>query len=186
MATIEGAYRDGQIDAEVRGEKARVKQLPVLAQLLTVASLEGLADTLTGDGIAFSDFDFPLRYKSNVVFIKDGWAKGGAIGINVWGTTDTDAKTMKLNGTLIPAYGINGIFGDVRTHGLGLVGLKYDVSGTFKTPAVAVNPLSLVLPGFLKVWADSARKDPIPALDLPSTHDKLAQVRAEADKIAGN
>ncbi len=186
VATIEGAYRDGQIDAEIKGEKARVTQLPVLAQLLTVASLEGLADTLTGDGIAFSDFDFPLRYKNNVVFIKDGWAKGGALGINVWGTTDTDAKSMKLNGTLIPAYGINGIFGDVRTHGLGLVGLKYDVGGTFKTPLVAVNPLSLVLPGFMKVWADSERKDAIPALDLPANHDKLAQVRAEADKVAGN
>ncbi len=186
VASIEGAYRDGQIDASVRGQKARVTQLPVLAQLLTVASLQGLADTLSGEGIAFSDFDFPVRYKDHVVFIKDGWARGDALGINVWGTTDTSARTMKLNGTLIPAYGINGMFGDVRTHGLGLVGLKYDVGGTFRTPQVAVDPLSLVLPGFLKVWAQTVRKDPIPALDIPSAHDKLEKLRDQADKIEGN
>ncbi len=186
QATIEGAYRDGQIDASVHGEKARVKQLPVLAQLLTVASLEGLSDTLSGEGIAFSDFDFPIRYKDHVVFIDNGWARGGALGINVWGTTNTDAKTMTLNGTLIPAYGINSIFGDLKTKGLGLVGLKYDVGGAFKTPQVAVDPLSLIMPGFMKVWEQSSRKDPIPALDLPPDHDRMAQVRAEADKIAGN
>ena len=184
VASIEGAYRDGEIDASVKGEKARVKQLPVLAQLLTVASLQGLADTMTGDGIAFSDFDFPVRYRNHVVFIKDGWAKGDALGINVWGTTDTDAKSMKLIGTLIPAYSLNSIFGDVKSNGLGLVGLKYNVGGTFKTPTVAVNPLSVIMPGFMKVWQQSARKDPIPALDIQGEHDKLEKVRAQADKVA--
>lgn len=174
---IEGAYQDGQIDADIRGENIRVLRIPVLAQLLTVASLTGLNDTLTGEGIAFTDFDFPVRYRDNVVFVRNGWAKGKALGINVWGTTDFKRQGLALNGTLIPAYRVNALFGDVRSNGLGLVGLHYDVNGAFKTPQVGVNPLSVMMPGFIKVAAQAGRKDAIKELDLPSIKDKLSQLR---------
>ncbi|WP_443747668.1 hypothetical protein [Asticcacaulis solisilvae] len=184
-AVAEGTYRDGQIDAGVRGQNTRAKQIPVLAQLLTVASLTGLNDTLTGEGIAFTDFDFPVRYRDNVVFVRNGWAKGKALGLNVWGTTDLDHRTYDLNGTIIPAYRINALFGDVKTNGLGLVGIKYDVKGGFKLPVVGVNPLSIMMPGFMKVWENDQRKDAIAPLDLAEPKDimnGLRQKTAEALK----
>lgn len=181
-ATIAGVYQDGQVDASIKGEDIRVKQIPLLGQLLTVASLQGLNDTLVGDGILFSDFDFPVRYKGHELFIRNGYAKGEALGINVWGTTDLDAKTMAFNGTLIPAYSINALFGDVKSKGLGLIGLKYNLKGTYKTPLVDVNPLSLVLPGFIKAAFDSERKDSIPPLDLPNYKDMLDDMRPEKPK----
>ncbi len=181
-AVIEGAYSNGQVDADLRGHAVRVKQIPALAQLLTVASLQGLADTLTGDGIAFTDFDLPVRYKDNNLFIRNGWAKGEAIGINIWGTTDLDTKKLALNGTIIPAYSLNGLFGDVRRQGLGLVGLKYNLKGTYALPQTEVNPLSLALPGFIKVWAERGRKDPIPALTLPNYKDKLEKLSGDVSK----
>ncbi len=176
-AVAEGTYRDGQIDAGVRGQNIRVKQIPVLAQLLTVASMTGLNDTLTGEGIAFTDFDFPVRYRNGVVFVRNGWAKGKALGLNVWGTSDLDRKVYNLNGTLIPAYRINALFGDVKTNGLGLVGIKYDVKGGFKLPQVGVNPLSIIMPGFMKVWENDQRKDAIAPLDLPEPKDVMASLR---------
>ena len=184
-ALIEGAYRGGQIDASIRGQQARVKQIPALAQLLTVASLTGLNDTLTGEGIGFDDFDFPVRYRDNTVFIRSGWAKGRALGVNVWGTTDLDRKTLALSGTLIPAYRFNALFGDVKTNGLGLVGIKYTVKGGYKLPQVGVNPLSVIMPGFMKVWENDQRKDPIPPLDVPAGRDTVNSLRektAEAVK----
>lgn len=183
---IEGAYQDGQIDADIRGENLRVLRIPVLAQLLTVASMTGLNDTLTGEGIAFTDFDFPVRYRDNVVFVRNGWAKGKALGINVWGTTDFKRQGLALNGTLIPAYRVNALFGDVRSNGLGLVGLHYDVNGGFKAPQVGVNPLSVMMPGFIKVAAQAGRKDAIKELDLPSIKDKLQQLRNETRSQSGN
>jgi len=183
VAVIDGAYAGGQIDASLRGHDVRAQQIPILAQLLTVASLQGLNDTLVGDGILFKEFDFPIRYKDNVVFIRDGYAKGEALGINVWGTSDLDTRELALNGTLIPAYGVNGIFGDLRAKGLGLVGIKYHVHGTQKAPEVMVNPLSVVLPGFMKVWFDSSRKDPFPALDLPTLENRLDDLRDRNDKL---
>lgn len=178
-AVIEGAYMDGQVDASLKGEHIRVKQIPVLAQLLTVASLEGAADTLTGEGIAFSDFEFPVRYRDHRLFINDGWAKGGALGISVRGTTDFDAKTVDFSGTLIPAYRVNAMFGDLGSNGLGLLGLKYGLKGGYKAPVVAVDPLSLIMPGFIKVWERDQGKPPIEALNLPSVKDRLAQIREE-------
>lgn len=176
-AVAEGTYRDGQIDAGVRGQNTRVKQIPVLAQLLTVASMTGLNDTLTGEGIAFTDFDFPVRYRDNVVFVRNGWAKGKALGLNVWGTTDLQHRSYDLNGTLIPAYRINALFGDVKANGLGLVGIKYDVKGGFKLPQVGVNPLSIIMPGFMKVWENDQRKDAIAPLDLPEPKDAMVGLR---------
>ncbi len=183
-ALVEGAYHAGQIDASVRGQKIRLKQIPVLAQLLTVASLTGLNDTLTGEGIGFDDFDFPIRYRDNRIFVRNGWAKGRALGVNVWGTTDFDHKTLSLNGTLIPAYRFNALFGDVTTNGLGLVGIKYDVKGGFKLPQVGVNPLSIMMPGFMKVWENDQRKDAIAPLDLPAPKDTVNQLREKtADRL---
>lgn len=186
-AEITGAYRDGQVDATISGETIRVKQIPVLAQLLTVASMTGLNDTLTGEGIAFTDFEFPVRYRGDTLFVRNGWAKGKALGINVWGITDIGDKTMALNGTLIPAYRINALFGDVKSNGLGLVGIKYDVKGGFKTPQVGVDPLSVVMPGFMKVWENDQRKDPIAPLDLPETKEAVRALRGKtADLAAGS
>lgn len=176
-AVAEGTYRDGQIDAGVRGQNTRVKQIPVLAQLLTVASMTGLNDTLTGEGIAFTDFDFPVRYRDNVIFVRNGWAKGKALGLNVWGTSDLGSKVYNLNGTLIPAYRINALFGDVKANGLGLVGIKYDVKGGFKLPQVGVNPLSIMMPGFMKVWENDQRRDAIAPLDLPEPKDAVNALR---------
>ncbi|MGA9659446.1 MAG: AsmA-like C-terminal region-containing protein, partial [Asticcacaulis sp.] len=181
-AVLDGVYANGQIDAALRGNNIRVKQIPILAQLLTVASLQGLNDTLIGDGILFNDFEFPVRYHDNLLFIKDGWARGGAMGINVWGTSDLNSKKLDMNGSLIPAYRINSIFGDLKSNGLGLVGLKYDLRGTLKEPQVTVNPLSVVLPGFIKAWADSSRVDAMPALDLPGLEDRLDSLRDDNDK----
>jgi len=182
VAVVDGVYSGGQIDASIRGHDVRVNQIPILAQLLTVASLQGLNDTLVGDGILFKEFDFPIRYKDSTVFIRNGYAKGEALGINIWGTTDLDSKALALSGTLIPAYSINAIFGDVKSKGLGLVGIKFSVGGTQKVPTVMVNPLSVVLPGFMKVWFDSSRQDPFPAINLPTLEEKLENLRDTNDK----
>ncbi len=185
-AEVTGAYRDGQVDARIAGENIRVKQIPVLAQLLTVASMTGLNDTLTGEGIAFTDFEFPIRYRGDTLFVRNGWAKGKALGINVWGTTDLGDKSMALNGTLIPAYRINALFGDVKSNGLGLVGIKYDVKGGFKTPQVGVDPLSVIMPGFIKVWENDQRKDPIAPLDLPDAKEAVRALRNKTADLAVN
>jgi hypothetical protein len=178
-AVLEGAYKDGMADAWLRGEDVRAKQIPVLAQLLSVATLTGLNDTLAGDGILFREFDFPVRYRPHELFIRDGYLKGKALGLNIWGVTDPDAHTMTFSGTLIPAYSVNSWFGDVKRNGLGLVGIRYDLRGTYKAPQVTINPFSMILPGFIRKIGEEKRKDPVEALDLPDYSDALKAMRGK-------
>ena len=44
----------------------KVSKVPALAQLLTLASLQGIADTLSGDGIRFESFEMKSNSKENV------------------------------------------------------------------------------------------------------------------------
>ncbi|UDF02243.1 DUF3971 domain-containing protein [Asticcacaulis sp. AND118] len=175
-AVIEGVYRDGQIDATLKGEDIRVKEIPALGQVLTLASLRGLSDTLSGAGISFDDYEFPIRYRDNYLFVRNGWAKGDALRINVWGAQDFGKQTMDYQGTIIPAYGLNAAFagvplvGDALTSnsGEGVLGLKYRLKGRFGTPQAEINPFSLVLPGFLRRILDEKREDPLPPVDVTS------------------
>jgi len=178
-AELAGAYMDGQVDADLTGKAIRVKQVPAMAQLLTVATLTGLNDTLAGDGIAFTDFNLPVRFRDRTLFIRNGWVKGKGLGMDIWGTTDIDAKTLDLSGTLIPAYSVNSMFGALPSNGLGLVGIKYELAGTYAAPRALVNPLSVMMPGFMKVWEnqETRRRDPIAALNLPKAEAQLAQLR---------
>jgi len=180
-AELAGAYMDGQVDAELTGKTIRVKQVPAMAQLLTVATMTGLNDTLAGDGIAFTDFKVPVRFRGKTLFIRDGWVKGKGLGMDLWGTTDLDAKTLNLQGTLIPAYSVNSLFGALPSKGLGLLGLKYQLAGTYAAPRALVNPLSIMMPGFMKVWEnqETRRRDPIAALNLPKAEQQLAQLRQQ-------
>jgi hypothetical protein len=178
-AVLEGAYQDGKADAWLRGEDIRAKQIPALAQLLSVATLTGLNDTLAGDGILFREFDLPVRYRPHELFIRDGYLKGKALGLNIWGVTNPDTHTMSFSGTLIPAYSVNSWFGDVKRNGLGLVGIRYDLRGTYKAPQVTINPFSMILPGFIRKIGEEKRKDPVEPLDLPDYSDALKAMRGK-------
>ncbi|OYW83347.1 MAG: hypothetical protein B7Z26_00785, partial [Asticcacaulis sp. 32-58-5] len=171
---IKGVFTREQVDATIRGEHIQVRQIPILAQLLTVGSLQGLANTLTGEGITFDEYELPIRYRvsDQLLFIKDGYAKGEAVGINVWGTFDRDNNYIDYRGSLLPVYAVNSMFGDVANKGEGLVGLRYRVRGRPPTPQVEVDPFSLVIPGFLRQWFDKDFEDEIPPLNLPDERKK--------------
>ena len=40
----------------------KVSKVPALAQLLTLASLQGIADTLSGEGIRFETFEMKIKF----------------------------------------------------------------------------------------------------------------------------
>jgi hypothetical protein len=124
----------------------------------------------------------PVRYRDKTLFVRNGWVKGKGLGMDVWGTTDLDAKSLNLTGTLIPAYSVNSIFGALPSNGLGLVGIKYQLAGTYTAPQALVNPLSIMMPGFMKVWEnkEARRREPIAALNLPKAEQQLAQLRQSA------
>ena len=84
----------------------KLKELPTLTKLLTLASLQGIADILTGEGIRFDEFEMNFNNKENLMTIDEIYAIGPAISILMSGYVEKD-KLISLRGTLVPATTIN-------------------------------------------------------------------------------
>ena len=59
----------------------KVQEVPVLAKLLTLASLQGIADLLTGEGIRFTDLEMKFTNKKGLMTIEEMYAIGPAISV---------------------------------------------------------------------------------------------------------
>ncbi len=135
----------------------KVKEVPVLAKILTLASLQGIADLLTGEGIRFNDFEMDYRTKNNLTDIDEMYAIGPAISIMMEGYIEKD-KITSLRGTLVPATTINKTIAKIPLLGKILVGNKtgegiFGVSFKIKGPPdelkSTVNPIKTLTPRFI-------------------------------------
>ncbi len=135
----------------------KVKEVPVLAKILTLASLQGIADLLTGEGIRFDEFEMDFKTKSNLIEIDELYAIGPAISIMMEGYIEKDIVTS-LRGTLVPATTINKTISKIPLLGNILVGSKtgegvFGVSFKIKGPPndlkSSVNPIKTLTPRFI-------------------------------------
>jgi hypothetical protein len=136
----------------------RLKDAPVLAQILSFAGFTGILDVLGGNGISFTEFNLPFVHEDSTLRFKEARAYGNAIGLTASGSLNLDAMTVDMNGTIVPAYAINSLLGHIPVlgeiilggKGQGLFGVNYSVSGSLDDPRIMVNPLSALTPGFLR------------------------------------
>ncbi len=160
--TITGNYSDNGTASALKGKvditKYTVRHAPVLAKILSLASLTGLFDTLSGNGITFDRFSAPFSLSKDVITISDAKTHGDAIGMTLEGTITFPKQALDLKGTVIPSYSLNTVLGDVPIignvltggKGQGVFAARYSISGLTKNPDVSVNPLSILTPGFLR------------------------------------
>ena len=117
-----------------------------------------MVDALQGDGIAFSRLELPFSVEGNVLTVQDARASGFAVGVNAEGTVDLETDEVDMSGTIVPAYSLNTlvdkipVLGELLTggKGQGLFAASYRVDGTTEEPDIAVNPLTVLTPGFLR------------------------------------
>ena len=135
----------------------KVSKVPALAQLLTLASLQGIADTLSGEGIRFESFEMKTNTKDNLMNIEDALAIGPAVSILLDGYVDK-GKVVSLRGTLVPATMLNSIIasipvvGDILVGtktGEGVVGVSFKMKGPPKDIKTTVNPIKTLTPRFI-------------------------------------
>ena len=135
----------------------KVKEVPVLAKILTLASLQGIADLMTGEGIRFDQLEMDFKTKKNLTEIEEMYALGPAISIMMEGYIEKD-KLTSLRGTLVPATTINKTIAKIPLLGNILVGSKtgegvFGVSFKIKGPPndlkSTVNPIKTLTPRFI-------------------------------------
>jgi uncharacterized protein YhdP len=113
---------------------------------------------LSGSGIPFSTLSSNFAYSDDHLVLENLRAYGGAIGVTANGTVDVGGDRLDLQGTIVPAYALNSIIGNIPVigsllvggEGQGLFAANYRVTGSAADPEVSVNPLSALAPGFLR------------------------------------
>ena len=144
----------------------KVKEMPLLAKILTLASLQGIADILTGEGIRFTDFEMIFKKKGNLITIEEIYAIGPAISIMMNGYIETD-KLISLRGTLVPATTINRsiasipLLGDIligKKVGEGVFGVSFKIKGTPGNLKSTVNPIKTLTPRFITRTLEKIKK----------------------------
>ncbi|MDC0216102.1 AsmA-like C-terminal region-containing protein, partial [Candidatus Pelagibacter sp.] len=101
----------------------KVKEMPALTKLLSLASLQGIADIMTGEGIRFNEFEMNFSNKNKLMTINEIYALGPAISILMSGYIES-SKLVSLRGTLVPATTLNKVIGSLPFIGKILVGKK--------------------------------------------------------------
>lgn len=108
--------------------------------------------------VGFHTLSVPFAHAGSRVRISDGVLRGPAVGATLEGTVHLAEGHMSLNGTYVPFYEINNLFGQLPLFGPllggrrneGLLGITYSVSGALDSPVLTVNPLSFVTPGLFR------------------------------------
>jgi uncharacterized protein YhdP len=158
----------------------QVLDAPLLARLLTVASLTGILNLLGGEGIAFEQLDAPFVMRDDLLQLDKGRVSGSQLGLTFEGALDLAADTMDLDGTIVPLYGVNWTIGRIPIIGQLLRGSKgegafaatYAMRGPVDQPEISVNPLSALAPGFLRELFTGLREGTLaPPEKLPSHDD---------------
>lgn len=162
VLTIEGKRESDDpqsfLEGQISLEEFRLMKAPVLAKILSLASLGGIADLLGGKGLYFDKAIFTFKANENLVEIIKGLAESSATGITTAGVIDRRHKTLSLKGNVIPLYMVNSLIGKIPLLGnlltggedKGFLAATYEVKGSYDDPKISVNPLSMLTPGFIR------------------------------------
>ena len=111
----------------------------------------------TGDAV-FEKIVVKFAVNGDQMKIGDALLKGTVIGGTMKGDIDFARKRLSITGTMVPAYGINNLFGRIPLLGGalgggrngGLIGVTFKMSGPIGNTKMSVNPLSAVTPGIFR------------------------------------
>ena len=171
-------YEDGYLDfysskinniskSKLKIYDFKLKELPVLTKLLTLASLQGIADLLSGEGIRFDEMEMNFKNSSNLMTIDELYAIGPAISILMSGYIEED-NLVSLRGTLVPATTINKTVSSIPVLGKilvgdktgeGVFGVSFKIKGKPKDLKTTVNPIKTLTPRFITRTLEKIKKN---------------------------
>jgi len=159
--------KDGVSNSVLIIDNFKVKEVPVFAKLLSLASLQGIADLLTGEGIRFTDFEMRFSSQKGLTNIEEMYAIGPAISILMDGYIESK-KLVSLRGTLVPATTINRSIASIpllgkiligEKTGEGVFGVSFKIKGPPKNLSTTVNPIKTLTPRFITRTLEKIKKN---------------------------
>ena len=163
-----------QIRGVIRIDDVVMRDGATMRRILSGGGVASLLRQLASGGISFQKIQLPFSGIGPLWQIEQGVAFGPSLGLTLDGSYDLKARNLDLNGSVSPAYAINGALGNVPVlgkiltggEGEGVFGVNFSVEGDADHPSVRVNPLSALAPGFLrKIVAGVGKGTPQPRPD---------------------
>jgi len=157
--TVELLAPDLTLDGRVHVERFTLTRSPIVARLLTLTSLSGIARVFDKDGIAFDRLDGSFAVRGSQLTLTQLTARGPSLAITIDGTVDRVANRLALRGALVPSYyGLNTaaaripLVGKIVTGvgGEGVQVIAFRVDGPPATPEVRLDPTASLAPGVLR------------------------------------
>jgi len=159
--------KDGESISTLKIYDFKLKELPVLTKILTLASLQGIADILSGEGIRFNEFEMNFKNKGNLMTIDEIYAIGPAISILMNGYVEKNTL-ISLRGTLVPATTLNKVIGSLpfignilvgKKTGEGVFGVSFKIKGPPQNLETTVNPIKTLTPRFITRTIEKIKKN---------------------------
>ena len=144
----------------------KLKDVPALTKLLTLASLQGIADLLSGEGIRFNEFEMNFNKEKGLMTIDEIYSLGPSISVLIEGYVQKD-ELISLRGTLVPATTINKVIGSIpllgdilvgKKAGEGVFGVSFKIKGYPNDLKTTVNPIKTLTPRFITRTLEKIKK----------------------------
>ena len=158
--------KDKKTNSNLKLYDFKLKDVPALTKLLTLASLQGIADLLTGEGIRFNEFEMAFNKNNGLMTIEEIYSLGPSISVLMDGYVQKDGL-LSLRGTLVPATTINKAIGSIpllgdilvgKKAGEGVFGVSFKIKGYPKDLKTTVNPIKTLTPRFITRTLEKIKK----------------------------
>ena len=160
-------FDDKNSSAVLTVDNFKLIKAPAFAKLLSLADLQGLTDTLKGEGITFDTLIIKYETDPTTMNIKEIFMIGPSISILMDGYMERGSGLISLRGTLVPAKTLNTlvskipVVGDIligKKAGEGLFGLSFKIKGLPGDLKTTVNPVKTLTPRFITRALENIKK----------------------------
>ena len=158
--------KDKKTNSNLKLYDFKLNEVPALTKLLTLASLQGIADLLTGEGIRFNEFEMKFNKIKGLMTIEEIYSLGPSISVLMDGYVQKDGL-ISLRGTLVPATTINKAIGSIpllgeilvgKKAGEGVFGVSFKIKGYPEDLKTSVNPIKTLTPRFITRTLEKIKK----------------------------
>jgi len=163
----ESRFDDKTSTAMLMVSNFQLIKAPAFAKLLTLADLQGLTDTLKGEGISFDTLVIKYTTDPKTMEIQEIFMIGPSISILIEGYVEKESGLISLRGTLIPAKTLNTLLSKIplvghvligKKDGEGLFGVSFKIKGLPNQLKTTVNPVKSLTPRFITRALEAIKK----------------------------
>ena len=166
MAPLTKGRLSPQTKIHLEMDQVTLKRAPVFSRILSLASLSGPLELLTGQGMLMHKINMDARLGKETFFIDNLEMKNASLGVFFTGKMGLNDDSIVGKGALVPAYALSRIVSSIPLLGglltnsdNGIISISFGLSGKMDDPTVTVNPLTSVTPGVLQDLFGMGRRE---------------------------